>query len=115
MILAASRDAVFYRVYKENGVTQISQPFYCADMSDLMINSILTSPLFDLPDVLMRSFDPKKDDLDTSFEGYLSNRIRKKVEEEVKKKKDVGRVYISVEDIDALIQETLNLNKNGQL
>jgi predicted ATPase len=62
MILSASRDAVFYRVYKEEGVTKISQPFYCAEMSDLMINSILTSPLFDLPDVLMRSFDPKKDD-----------------------------------------------------
>lgn len=115
MILSASRDAVFYRVYKEAGVTKISQPFYCSDMSDLMINSILTSPLFDLPDVLMRSFDPKKDDLDASFDGYLSNRIRKKVEEEVKKKKNEGRVYISTEEIDALIQETLDLNKNGQL
>jgi AAA domain, putative AbiEii toxin, Type IV TA system len=115
MILSASRDAVFYRVYKENGVTQLSQPFYCEQMSDLMINSILTSPLFDLPDVLMRSFDPKKDDLDTNFEGYLSNRIRKKVNEEVRKKKDEGRVYISPEEIDNLIEETLNLNKNGKL
>lgn len=117
MILSAGRDAVFYRVYKEkeNGETKISQPFYCSEMSDLMINSIITSPLFDLDNVLMHSFNPKKDDLDTSFDGYLSNRIRKKVEEEIKKKKDTGRVYISPDEIDAIIEETLTLNKNGKL
>ena len=115
MILSASRDAVFYRVYKEQGMTQISQPFYCSEMSDLMINSIITSPLFDLPDVLMRSYDPKKDELDTSFDGYISNRIRKKVEEETKKQKNKGKVYISPSEIDAIIQSALELNKQGKL
>ena len=84
-------------------------------MSDLMINSIITSPLFDLPDVLMRSYDPKKDELDTSFDGYISNRIRKKVEEETKKQKENGKPYISPSEIDAIIQAALELNKQGKL
>ncbi|MGB1243079.1 MAG: AAA family ATPase, partial [Chitinophagales bacterium] len=86
LILSASKDAIFYRIYKEKGVSKISEPFACSELSDLMLNGIVTSPLFDLENATMRSFDPQKDELDTT-NHYHSHRIRKLVEEEVQQLK----------------------------
>ncbi len=108
MILSASEDAVFYRVYKEDGVTKISEPFYSSELSDLMINSIITSPLFGFDTVHMKSFNPDKDELDTAFEGYLAGRIRRMVEAETKKLKEEGKVYLSPDLIDDLIVKALD-------
>ncbi|MCI0471702.1 MAG: AAA family ATPase, partial [Candidatus Aminicenantes bacterium] len=46
VILGASKDAVFYKLYKEDGVTKVSRPV--SKISNLMLNAIITSPLFDL-------------------------------------------------------------------
>ncbi len=102
MILNADKNAVFYRLYKEDGITKISQKFYCKDFSDLRLNSLVTSPLFDLEDATMRSFDPETDDFDTS-EDFMTSRIKKLVQEKVRALKAENKVVLSVDFLDDLI------------
>jgi predicted ATP-binding protein involved in virulence len=106
VLLKASKEAVFYRLYKENGVTKISQKFKCKDFSDLRLNSLVTSPLFELENAKMRSFDKKTDELDTN-EDFLMYRIRKKVRERVEILKQEQKVVLSTEVLDRIINEAL--------
>jgi predicted ATP-binding protein involved in virulence len=76
IILNASKDAVVYRLYKEDGVTKISDQYPCDELSDLMLNSLITSPLFDLESATMRFYQADKDDLDTS-DDFRLGRLRK--------------------------------------
>ena len=73
IIQGASEDAMMFRVYrtKEDGKTKVSEPYYRKDLDHLMINTLLTSPLFGLGDSRMNSAD---NDADTS-ETYLLYRI----------------------------------------
>jgi|GEM_PF-1629728 len=106
IILGASKDALFYKVYKEEGVTKVSQAYYNQNLSHLMANGILTSPLFDLASARMASFDPKKQELDTS-EDYLHSRIHKQLAQQLEQMKQDGRVYIAPEELDDMIDEVL--------
>jgi predicted ATP-binding protein involved in virulence len=106
MILNADKNAVFYRLYKEEGVTKISGKFYCKDFSDLRLNSLVTSPLFGLDDASMESFDPEIDELDTS-ENFMTNRIRKIVKEKVAALKAENRTVLSVDFLDDLIKSAM--------
>jgi predicted ATPase len=106
MILNADKNAVFYRLYKEEGVTKISQKFYCKDFSDLRLNSLVTSPLFDLEDASMRSFDPETDDLDTS-EDFMTSRIKKLVRKKMANLKAENKVVLSVDFLDDLIKSAM--------
>jgi predicted ATP-binding protein involved in virulence len=106
MILNADKSAVFYRLYKEEGVTKISDKFYCKDFSDLRLNSLVTSPLFDLEDASMRSFDPETDDSDTS-EDFMTSRIRKLVREKMANLKAENKVVLSVDFLDDLIKSAM--------
>lgn len=105
MIQGASEDAIIYRVYRdtENGVTKISDPYFRKDLDHLMINTVLTSPLFGLSDSRMNEDD---DFADTS-ETYLLYRINKKLEEEIGRQKAEGKEFIKDEEIDSLIDEIL--------
>lgn len=69
----------------------------------MMLNSLATSPLFGLEDARISS---KSESVDTS-ETYLQSRIAKKIEEELQKQKDKGKVFISDKDVDDLIEEIL--------
>jgi predicted ATPase len=106
IIQGASEDAIIFRVYrnKEDGKTRISDPYYRRDLDHLMINTLLTSPLFGLDDSRMNTED---NDSDTN-ETYLLYRINKKLEEELAKQKLEGKAFISDGDIDDLIQKILN-------
>jgi hypothetical protein len=106
MILNADRNAVFYRLYKEEGVTKISGKFYCKDFSDLRLNSLVTSPLFGLDNASMESFDPEIDELDTS-EDFMTNRIRKIVKEKVAALRAENKVVLSVNFLDDLIKSAM--------
>jgi predicted ATPase len=106
MILNADKNAVFYRLYKKEGVTKISQKFYCKDFSDLRLNSLVTSPLFDLEDASMRSFDPETDDLDTS-EDFMTSRIKKLVRKKMANLKAENKVVLSVDFLDDLIKSAM--------
>ncbi len=58
VILGASDNAVIYKVYKEEGITKISEPV--TDLSEYVANSLITSPLFDLETMASRSFNKRK-------------------------------------------------------
>jgi predicted ATPase len=106
IIQGASEDAMMFRVYrtKEDGKTKVSDPYYRKDLDHLMINTLLTSPLFGLDDSRMNSAD---NDSDTS-ETYLLYRINKKLEEELEKQKSEGKTFINDRAIDDLIQKIIN-------
>lgn len=105
MIQGASEDAIIYRVYRdtENGITKVSDPYYRKNLDHLMINTVLTSPLFGLSNSRMNEDD---DFADTS-ETYLLYRINKKLEEEIQRQKAEGKEFIKDEEIDSIIDEIL--------
>jgi len=75
IIQGASKDAIFYKVYKKDGITKVLQPV--SKISGLMLNSIVTSPLFDMGSAGSAGFEddiPEK--LDSKvFESEILNRI----------------------------------------
>jgi predicted ATPase len=106
MIQGASEDAIIYRVYRnsEDGKTRVGDPYFRKDLDHLMINTLLTSPLFGLNDSRMNSDDDEADTSDT----YLLYRINAKLEEELKKQKDGGKQFVTDDDIDLLIQQIID-------
>ncbi len=106
-VLGASDDAVFFRVYKEHGVTRLSEPYFKTNLKDMMANSVLTSPLFGLEDARMEGEERSKPSLDTS-EDYLYSRIHAKISERIEQQKKEGKRYFSKEEIDEMIEQSLN-------
>ena len=106
VILGASEEAVFYRVYKENGETKVSEPYFSKDLSHLMANGILTSPLVDLESARMASFGANNEPLDTNNHFHYS-RIEKKIQDSIALMKQKGKVYFSPQEIDNLVAEAL--------
>lgn len=106
IIQGASDEAIIYRVYRnsEDGKTKLSDKYYRRDLDHLMINTILTSPLFGLEDSRMNSQD---DDADTS-KTYLLYRIKKKLEAELEKQKIEGKEFVNDEEVDRIIQQIIN-------
>lgn len=106
-ILGASEDAVFYRVFKEDGKTCLSEPFFKKDMENLTANTVLTSPLFGLGDARMFNGEATSmPSLDTS-DDFLYSRIHRKIAEHVEQKKANGKAFFSEAEIDALIEQAL--------
>lgn len=105
IIQGASEDAVIYRVYRnsEDGKTRVSDPYFRRDLDHLMINTILTSPLFGLQDSRMDTEDNASD----TSETYLLYRINKKLEEELERQKLNGKEFIKDKDIDSIIDEII--------
>jgi len=106
IIQGASEDAIIYRVYRnaEDGKTKVSDPYYRKDLDHLMINTVLTSPLFGLSDSRMNSENDTADTSDT----YLHYRINKRIEKELEAQKARGKQFIGDAEIDELIQRILN-------
>ena len=106
IIQGASEDAMIFRVYrnKEDGKTRVSDPYYRRDLDHLMINSLITSPLFGLNDSRM---NPEENNSDTS-ETYLLYRINNKLKEVLANQKSEGKDFISDQAIDELIQQILD-------
>lgn len=77
VILGSSDDAVFYKLYKEAGVTKISQPI--SSIKNLMANSVLTSPLFNIVQATAAHHD---ENIDTS-DDYLYSVIHKEIAKRV--------------------------------
>jgi predicted ATP-binding protein involved in virulence len=105
VLLGASRDAVFYKVYKEDGVTKISKPL--ESISSLTANTILTSPLFGLEDAISDAFDVDKDDPNTEdhyWDGIIHKEISKRIS------KNAG---VSEGDIIKLVNEELDKLEAG--
>lgn len=105
IIQGASDDAIIYRVFRnsDDGKTRVSDPYYRKDLNHLMINTLLTSPLFGLDNSRL---DADNDDADTS-DTYVLSRINKKIEDELAKQRSEGKEFISDEKIDSLIQSII--------
>lgn len=103
IIQGASDDAIIFRVYREKGVTKVSDPFYKKDLNDLMVNSLITSSLFGLENSRM---DENNNHADTS-DNYVLYRINKKVREELDAQKKKGKNFLSDQEIDAVIDRVL--------
>lgn len=90
-ILGASSDAVFYKLYKEDGITKVSKPVENKSISHLMLNGIVTAPfLFGLPSAKQAAFNEKTDNLDTSDDYYIG-RIREELLRRVTEKEHVNQ------------------------
>ncbi len=114
LILGATDEAVFYKVYKENGKTQISEQYTFEQIGSFLANGIITSPLFDLEFSGMRELLKKeRPDMETA-DTYLHSRINKFILQKSKESKK-KRTYISPETIDKWIIEALELNEGGKL
>ncbi len=106
LILGASEDAVFYRLYKKEGKTKISEPWTSKDIMHLMSNSLITSPLFDMPTARMKM---QKDitKLDTS-DDYWIGKIYEKIKQQIAQNEQNGKVYLSNNEIDDLVEWAIN-------
>ena len=99
-VLGAGKDAVFYKVYKENGETKTSKSK--SDISNLMANSVITSPLFGMEKAYSRAFNKEKEVLRLG-DDYIYDKIHDFVVNEIKKKNNVEE-----KDIMTLIRERYN-------
>jgi len=114
LILGASEDAVFYKLYKEDGKTQISEQYTYQQISNLLANGIITSPLFDMEYSGMREQSEKEHpDIDTN-DTYLHSRINKFILKKSIEAKKI-KTYIPPATIDQWINEAMELNKAGKL
>lgn len=104
MIQGASEDAIIYKVYRENGKSRISEPFYRRDLDHLMMNTLLTSSLFDLEDARLDTDNNQS----VTDDSYLIYRINKKVDEILSEERLSGKNYFSDFEIDKLIDDAIN-------
>lgn len=104
IIQGASNDAVIYRVYRNDGITKISEPYYRKELNDLMVNSLVTSSMFGLDNSRM---DESNSNADTS-DDYVLYRINKKVSEKLNEQKLAGKEFLSDQEIDEVISRVLN-------
>jgi len=107
--LGASEDAVFYKIYKEDGITKVSEPFHAEFYANRLLSNFVTSPLFNLETARPAAFDEDRhEDLETG--NYLYSQIHKQVKERMKNKP------LQEEEIRNVIDEILNkLEKAGQI
>lgn len=107
--LGASEDAVFYKLYKEDGITKVSEPFHAEVYANRLLSNFATSPLFNLETARPAAFDEDKhEDLETG--NYLYRQIHKQVKERMKNKP------LQEDEIRNAIDEILDkLEKAGQI
>ncbi len=111
LILGASKDAIIYKVYKNNeGETKISEPYKFEDYKHLTSNAFLTAPfMFDMPfsgTREMKDTDYYKNQLDTS--GHFNiYKIYQAVEKRVKEIRKENNIVITEKDIENWISSAI--------
>jgi len=83
--LGASPDAVFYKLYKENGKTQISEPIPTESIIQMTLNSLITSTLWRLPSCSNKDVNIQ----DISDDDYPYKLIHDKIEKEIAEKPNI--------------------------
>ncbi len=99
LILGASEDAVFYKIYKENRETQISEAWHTKELYHLLANGIITSPLFEMENVQMNDSPI----VDTSI-SFWHSEINKKIKQRVETQRKTGKSYFSKDEIDEIVE-----------
>jgi len=96
VILGASKEAVFYKIYKEDGEVKISNQIANEGYTH---NSLVSSPLFDLDSITSRDYEKRR----VSSDDYVYDKIHQVVSERIKED-----VNTSEEDIMKLINDELD-------
>jgi len=97
VILGASEEAVFYKIYKEEGKTKLSHPM--ESIKNLMANNLSTSLLFDMTTARARYSD---ENIDTS-DDFLSTKIHQAIAKRVE-----GKTAMVEEDLVSMIEQELD-------
>jgi len=95
-LLGASKDAIFYKIYKEDEETKISNPVVNGGYTH---NSLASSPLFDLDTITSREYENRR----VSSDDYVYDKIHQAVSARIKEE-----INTSEEDIMKLINEELD-------
>ncbi len=96
VILGASKEAVFYKIYKEDGEVNISNQIENEGYTN---NTLISSPLFDLETMKSKHYPNRE----LSEDDYIYSKIHKVVSQRVKE-----NINLSEDDIFKLIDEQLN-------
>ena len=113
LVLGASKDAVFYKMYKEGGVTKVSEQWKHSDIDNFLANAILTSPLFDLDTARMREFNEEEKDLDTNS-NYFISKIEQNIIKGKEKRRKEGKTYFSDDEVQSIVREAMEKFKTKE-
>lgn len=95
VLLGASKEAVFYKIYKEDGEVKISNQMVNEGYTN---NSLISSPLFDLGTITSRDYDKR-----ISSDDYIYDKIHQRISEKIK-----SDININEDEILKLIDEELD-------
>ena len=95
VILGASKEAVFYKIYKEDGKVSISNQMKNEGYTN---NSLVSSPLFDMETITSREYDKR-----VSSDDYIYEKIHQVVAEKIK-----DNINVDEEALLKLIDEELD-------
>jgi predicted ATP-binding protein involved in virulence len=95
VLLGASKEAVFYKIYKEDGEVKISNQMANEGYTN---NSLISSPLFDLGTITSRDYDKT-----ISSDDYIYDKIHQRISEKLK-----DNINIKEDEILRLIDEELD-------
>ncbi|MDF9832239.1 putative ATPase [Ereboglobus sp. PH5-5] len=104
IIQGASNDAIIYKIYRDKGETKASDPYLRSDLNHLMVNTLITSPLFGLEDSRL---DEDNDDSVTD-DSFLLYRINEQLKSRLKEQKLHGKTFINNQEIDDAINSIIN-------
>lgn len=90
VLLGASKEAVFYKIYKEGGEVHISNQILNEGYTN---NTLLSSPLFDMDTVKSRHYDLDKKSL--SNDDMAFEKIHEVISEKIKNESDIEKDEIS--------------------
>ena len=80
--LGASKEAVFYKLYKVDGKTKISEPVFMEDILNKPLNSLITSYLWKLPSSANKDMPKEKmtddDDIFLQIHDFIAQRLKNK-------------------------------------
>lgn len=95
VLLGASKEAVFYKIYKEDGEVKISNQMANEGYTN---NSLISSPLFDLGTITSRDYDKT-----ISSDDYIYDKIHQRISEKLK-----DNINMSEDEILKLIDKELD-------
>lgn len=84
IVFGASKDAIFYKLYKEEDVTKVSEPYSMETFSNKTINAFVTSSLFNLPSSKPAAYQKSEHDFETG--NYIYDIIHTEVKKRLNEK-----------------------------
>ena len=79
--MGASEDAVFFKLWKEEGKTKISEAFNASDFLNQTLNGFISSPLFNLEAIFPAGHQNDKNDLQTG--NYIYDLVHQAAKKEL--------------------------------